>query len=94
VFDSNTKKGEDFLEATPYYDTKNIPLNTYKNKEPHTGKVVSVKRIVGEWRSSLCIYKTAFKLSFDMLSTIKMEWLDREIKGLGGLWLSDDDDHF
>lgn len=25
----------------------NIPLNTYKNKEPHTGKIVSVKRCVG-----------------------------------------------
>ena len=38
---------QDFLEANPYYDQSNIPLNTYKNKEPHTGKVVSVKRIVG-----------------------------------------------
>lgn len=25
----------------------NIPLNTYKNKEPHTGKIVSVRRCVG-----------------------------------------------
>jgi ferredoxin--NADP+ reductase len=39
---------QDFLEASPYYDQSNIPLNTYKNKEPHTGKTVSVKRIVGE----------------------------------------------
>ena len=35
------------LEADPYYDTSNIPINTYKNKEPFVGKVVSVKRIVG-----------------------------------------------
>jgi len=38
---------QDFLEANPYYDQTNIPLNTYKNKEPHTGKIVSVKRMVG-----------------------------------------------
>merc|ERR1719326_2671852 len=38
---------QDFLEADPYYDMSNIPLNTYKNKEPFTGKVVSCKRIVG-----------------------------------------------
>lgn len=40
-------KKQDFLEADPYYDQSNIPLNTYKNKEPYIGKVVSVKRIVG-----------------------------------------------
>lgn len=40
-------KKQDFLEADPYYDQSNIPLNTYKNKEPHIGKIVSVKRIVG-----------------------------------------------
>ncbi|KAG8458302.1 hypothetical protein KFE25_005149 [Diacronema lutheri] len=39
--------GQDFLEATPYWDTSNIPLNTYKNKAPFTGKVVSCKRMVG-----------------------------------------------
>lgn len=38
---------QDFLEATPYYDQTNIPVNTYKNKEPHTGQIISVKRIVG-----------------------------------------------
>jgi len=38
---------QDFLEASPYYDQSNIPINTYKNKSPFTAKVVSVKRIVG-----------------------------------------------
>merc|ERR1719313_2709959 len=38
---------QDFLEADPYWDMKNIPNNTYKPKEPFTGKVVSCKRIVG-----------------------------------------------
>jgi len=42
-----TSGKQDFLEADPYYDMSNIPLNTYKNKEPFTGKVVSCKRIVG-----------------------------------------------
>ncbi|CAB1101472.1 unnamed protein product [Ectocarpus sp. CCAP 1310/34] len=37
----------DFLEADPYYDQSNIPVNTYKAKDPMIGKVVSVKRIVG-----------------------------------------------
>lgn len=37
----------DFLEADPYYDMSNIPVNTYKAKDPMIGKVVSVKRIVG-----------------------------------------------
>jgi len=37
----------DFLEASPYYDMSNVPLNTYKAKEPFVGKVNSVKRIVG-----------------------------------------------
>ena len=26
---------------------KNLPLNTYKNKAPHTGSLISAKRIVG-----------------------------------------------
>jgi len=39
--------GQDFLEAKPYYDQSNIPVNTYKAKAPYVGKVVSVKRIVG-----------------------------------------------
>merc|ERR1719395_237417 len=38
---------QDFLEADPYYDMSGIPNNTYKPKEPFTGKVVSCKRIVG-----------------------------------------------
>merc|ERR1719217_1118812 len=42
-----TSGKQDFLEADPYYDMSNIPNNTYKPKEPFTGKVVSCKRIVG-----------------------------------------------
>ncbi|KAL7465129.1 hypothetical protein ACHAXS_005454 [Conticribra weissflogii] len=38
---------QDFLEASPYWDQSNVPVNTYKNKAPFTGKVVSTKRIVG-----------------------------------------------
>ena len=38
---------QDFLEASPYTDQSGVPVNTYKNKAPHTGKVVSTKRIVG-----------------------------------------------
>merc|ERR1711920_12171 len=38
---------QDFLEAEPYFDQKSVPVNTYKNKSPFTGKVVSTKRIVG-----------------------------------------------
>jgi len=38
---------QDFLEAKPYFDMSNIPLQTYKAKEPFIGKVVSTKRIVG-----------------------------------------------
>jgi ferredoxin--NADP+ reductase len=40
-------KKQDFLEASPYSDQSGVPVNTYKNKSPFTGKVVSVKRIVG-----------------------------------------------
>lgn len=47
VFSKATSKAQDFLEADPYYDMSNIPLNTYKAKEPHIGKIISVKRIVG-----------------------------------------------
>jgi hypothetical protein len=36
-----------FLEASPYFDTTNIPTNTFKAKEPLLGKIASVKRIVG-----------------------------------------------
>merc|ERR1712146_149873 len=38
---------QDFLEADPYYSTANIPLQTFKAKEPFIGKIVSTKRIVG-----------------------------------------------
>lgn len=38
---------ENFLEASPYWDQSDVPVNVYKNKAPFTGKVVSTKRIVG-----------------------------------------------
>jgi len=38
---------QDFLEAEPYWDQSNVPVNVYSNKAPFTGKVVSTKRIVG-----------------------------------------------
>ena len=38
---------QDFLEANPYFDQSNIPLQTFKAAAPHVGKVISVKRIVG-----------------------------------------------
>jgi ferredoxin--NADP+ reductase len=38
---------QDFLEASPYWDQKTVPVNTWKNKSPYTAKVVSCKRIVG-----------------------------------------------
>ncbi|KAL3759644.1 hypothetical protein ACHAWU_009791 [Discostella pseudostelligera] len=41
------EKAQDFLEATPYWDQANVPVNVYKNKSPFIGKVVSTKRIVG-----------------------------------------------
>jgi ferredoxin--NADP+ reductase len=41
------EKAQDFLEADPYWDQTNVPVNTYKNKAPFIGKVVSTKRIVG-----------------------------------------------
>jgi len=41
------EKEQNFLEAKPYYDQSGVPVNTFKNKSPHTGKIVSVKRIVG-----------------------------------------------
>jgi len=47
AFKTATNKAQDFLEADPYYDISNLPLNTYKAAEPFTGKIVSVKRIVG-----------------------------------------------
>jgi len=38
---------QDFLEASPYWDQSTVPVNTYKNKAPYLGKVISTKRIVG-----------------------------------------------
>eukprot|EP00535_Pseudo-nitzschia_heimii_P007810 CAMPEP_0197174206 /NCGR_PEP_ID=MMETSP1423-20130617/829_1 /TAXON_ID=476441 /ORGANISM="Pseudo-nitzschia heimii, Strain UNC1101" /LENGTH=591 /DNA_ID=CAMNT_0042623109 /DNA_START=202 /DNA_END=1977 /DNA_ORIENTATION=+ len=46
-FKKQSSKSQDFLEADPYWDQKTVPTNTYKNKTPFTGKVVSTKRIVG-----------------------------------------------
>jgi ferredoxin--NADP+ reductase len=43
----SSKSQQDFLEAEPYWDQSTVPTNTYKNKTPYTGKVVSTKRIVG-----------------------------------------------
>jgi len=47
AFDKQVKKDDAFLEATPYYDQSNIPLQLFKAKEPLVGKIISVKRIVG-----------------------------------------------
>jgi ferredoxin--NADP+ reductase len=38
---------QNFLEAKPYWDQSDVPVNVFKNKAPFTGKVVSTKRIVG-----------------------------------------------
>jgi len=38
---------QDFLETDPYWDQSAVPVNTFKNKSPFTGKVMSTKRIVG-----------------------------------------------
>ena len=46
-FKKEGEKKQDFLEADPYWDQSNVPVNVYKNKAPFTGKVVSTKRIVG-----------------------------------------------
>ncbi len=35
------------LEVEPYHDQSQLPLNTYKNKAPHTAAIISAKRIVG-----------------------------------------------
>jgi len=42
-----TTKSQDFLEFDPYYSREKIPLQLFSAKEPHKGKIVSVKRIVG-----------------------------------------------
>jgi len=44
---SSQLAAQDHLEAEPYYSIDTVPTNTYKNKTPFTGKVVSTKRIVG-----------------------------------------------
>lgn len=45
--ESTSDAKQDFLEANPHWDQKTVPVNTYKNKSPFTGKVISTKRIVG-----------------------------------------------
>merc|ERR1719393_558135 len=45
--EGKTSGNQDFLEASPYSDQSGMPNNTYKPKEPFTGKIVSCKRIVG-----------------------------------------------
>lgn len=40
------------LEATPYHDQSNIPLNTFRARNPFIGKVISVNRIVSPNASS------------------------------------------
>jgi hypothetical protein len=42
-------EGEDlsFLEANPYWDQTNLPLNLAKQKNPFVGKIVSTQSIVG-----------------------------------------------
>ena len=47
VFAKATSKSQDFLEADPYWEQKDIPMQLFKAKEPFIGKVVSVKRVVG-----------------------------------------------
>lgn len=47
AFSTAVNQAQDFLEAEPYFDQKTVPTNTFKNKSPYTGKVVSTKRIVG-----------------------------------------------
>ena len=46
LFGDDEKK-QDFLEASPFWDQSEVPVNVYKNKAPFVGKVVSTKRIVG-----------------------------------------------
>jgi len=47
VMSGGGSKAQDFLEADPFWDQKTVPTNTYKNKTPFAGKVISTKRIVG-----------------------------------------------
>jgi len=47
AYSTATSKEQNFLEANPYYDQSNIPLQTFKAKEPLVAKIISVKRIVG-----------------------------------------------
>jgi len=47
VFDKATSKSQNYLEADPYWEQKDIPMQLFKAKEPFIGKIVSVKRVVG-----------------------------------------------
>mmetsp|Transcript_5864 Transcript_5864/g.13662 ORF Transcript_5864/g.13662 Transcript_5864/m.13662 type:complete len:617 (-) Transcript_5864:197-2047(-) len=47
LFFKKSEQAQDFLEADPYWDQSNVPVNRFKNKAPFTGKVISTKRIVG-----------------------------------------------
>jgi hypothetical protein len=47
AFAKATSKAQDFLEADPHWEQKDIPMQLFKAKEPFVGKVVSVKRVVG-----------------------------------------------
>ena len=47
AFAKATSKAQDYLEADPYWEQKDIPMQLFKAKEPFIGKVVSVKRVVG-----------------------------------------------
>jgi hypothetical protein len=47
AFAKATSKAQDYLEADPYWEQKDIPMQLFKAKEPFVGKVVSVKRVVG-----------------------------------------------
>ncbi|KAL3907774.1 MAG: hypothetical protein SGILL_008737, partial [Bacillariaceae sp.] len=47
IFSDSISNKQDFLEADPYWDQSAVPVNTFKNKAPFTGKVVSTRRIVG-----------------------------------------------
>merc|ERR1712241_420084 len=40
-------QAQDFLEANPFWDTSDVPVNVWKNKAPFTGKIIATKRIVG-----------------------------------------------
>jgi len=41
------KAAQSHLEADPYFDNSNLPMQLFKAKEPLVGKIISTKRIVG-----------------------------------------------